>query len=44
MEKLSHRRWNGKHGETWNYRFVNEVPLRAGDDAMKVNWCELVIH
>lgn len=24
------------------YRFVNEVPLRDGDDAMHVNWCELV--
>jgi len=43
VEKLSQRRWNGKHGEIWNYRFVNDVPLRAGDDAMNVNWCELVI-
>jgi hypothetical protein len=43
LEKLSQRRWNGKHGEIWSYRFVNEVLLRAGDDAMNVNWCELVI-
>ena len=43
VEKLSQRRWSGKHGEIWNYRWVNEVPLRAGDDAMNVNWCELVI-
>ena len=43
VEKLSQRRWNGKHGEIWSYCFVNEVPLRAGDDAMNVNWCELVI-
>lgn len=32
-----------KHGEIWNYRFVNDVPLRAGEDATSVNWCELVI-
>jgi hypothetical protein len=43
VDKLSLRRWNGKHGEIWSYRFVNEVPLRAGEDAMSVNWCELVI-
>lgn len=37
------RRWNGKHGEIWSYRFVNQVPLRAGDDALLVNWLELTI-
>jgi hypothetical protein len=40
---LSQHRWNGKHGEIWNYRFVNQIPLRNGNDAIQVNWCELVI-
>jgi hypothetical protein len=40
---LTHRRWNGKHGEIWTYRFVNQVPLRNGHDALSANWCELVI-
>ena len=40
---LSTRRWNGKHGEIWRYRFVNQIPLRNGNDALNVNWCELVI-
>ena len=43
VETLSQRHWNGKHGEIWRYRFVNQVPLRSGDDALLVNWCELVI-
>ena len=43
VEKLSQRHWNGKHGEIWSYRFVNQVPLRGGADAIQVNWCELVI-
>lgn len=43
VEKRSQRRWSGKHGEIWTYRFVNTVPLRAGNDAIDVNWCELVI-
>ncbi|MCI0397411.1 MAG: ISNCY family transposase [Chloroflexi bacterium] len=37
------RRWNGRHGELYTYRFVNQVPLRAGEDALLVNWLELTI-
>ncbi len=43
VETLSQRYWNGKHGEIWRYRFVNPIPLRNGNDALNVNWCELVI-
>ena len=43
LQTLSQRRWNGKHGEIWRYRFVTQVPLRHGDEALRVNWCELVI-
>jgi hypothetical protein len=37
------RKWNGQHSELWTYRFCNGVPLRAGEDALLVNWCELHI-
>lgn len=37
------RKWNGQHSELWTYRFCNKVPLRAGDDALLVNWFELHI-
>ena len=40
---FSDRHWNGGHGEIWTYRFLNDVPLRAGDDALLVNWCDLRI-
>ncbi len=43
VEKVTQRHWNGKHGEIWQYRFVNQVPLRNGSDALQVNWLELVI-
>jgi hypothetical protein len=43
LEKVSHRHWNGKHGEIWSYRFANQVPLRNGNEALQVNWLELVI-
>ena len=32
-------RRRGKRTDT--YRFVNQVPLRDGEDALEVNWCEL---
>lgn len=34
----------GKKTKTYYaYRFVNDVPLRDGDDALIVNWCEVVV-
>ena len=44
VEQFSERIWKGKHAEIHTYRYVNEVPLRAGTDALKVNWCELTIR
>jgi hypothetical protein len=35
------KRRQGKRTYTDTYRFVNQVPLRDGDDALEVNWCEL---
>ncbi len=43
LETLTQRHWNGKRGELWRYRFALQVPLRKGDDALRVNWFELVI-
>ena len=43
LETKQARHWNGRHGEIWAYRFVNQVPLRSGEDAMMVNWLELTI-
>ena len=43
LESKQERHWNGRHGEIWAYRFVNQIPLRAGEDALLVNWLELTI-
>ena len=37
------RKWNGRHGEVWRYRWAHDVPLRAGDDGLRVNWCEVTV-
>lgn len=34
-------RWAGEVDETWTYRYLNGVPLRDGEDALLVNWCEV---
>ena len=32
-----------KHWENHTYRFASQAPLAEGDDALKVNWCELTV-
>jgi hypothetical protein len=34
-------RWNGKQRLSDTYRWLNDLPLRDGNDALKVGWCEL---
>jgi hypothetical protein len=43
VEQLSMRHWNGRYAEIHHYRWVNEVPLRRGEQALQVNWCEITI-
>ena len=33
----------GAHFHTYAYRYANDVPLAEGDDALKVNWCEVTV-
>ncbi len=41
IEIMIIERWSGKRKEIDRYRFVNQVPLRDGEDALLVNWFEL---
>lgn len=41
VQTLTIERRQGKRTYTDAYRFVSQVPLRNGDDALQVNWCEL---
>jgi hypothetical protein len=41
VQTLEVKRRQGKHRYTDTYRFVNQVPLRDGEGALEVNWCEL---
>ena len=43
VQQLSFRHWNGRYAEKHHFRFVNDVPLRGGEAAMNVNWCEITI-
>jgi len=43
VETLVEKRWTGKSHHIYTYRFVNKVPVRDGEDALEVNWCELTI-
>lgn len=37
------RQWNGRFSEVWQCRYANRLPLRSGEDALFVNWCEVHI-
>jgi len=41
--EVIHKRWTGKERLYYRYRFMNDVPLKEGEDALRVNWCELEI-
>jgi len=41
VETVVEKRWTGKEYHIDTYRFVNQLPLRDGQDALQVNWCEL---
>jgi len=43
LSQLSVHRRNGRFVEIYTYRYANQVPLRAGEDALLVNWCEVTI-
>lgn len=43
VQTMTVRRWNGRFHERWDYRWLNDVPLRAGAKALRVNWCEVTI-
>ena len=37
------RRWTGQRREIDTYRYAPAIPLRDGEDALLVNWCDLTI-
>ncbi len=41
VHTLTQERRKGKRRERDTYRFANALPIRDGDDALEVNWCEL---
>jgi hypothetical protein len=43
IESMTVRHWNGRYHEQRTYRWVEQVPVRAGADALAVNWCEITI-
>ncbi|MGH2413115.1 MAG: transposase [Microcystaceae cyanobacterium] len=38
------KRWTGKVEQTYTYRYLNGIPLKDGQDALLVNWCELTVR
>lgn len=43
VTSLQTRAWNGRFHEITRYRYASSLPLRSGDDALRVNWCEVTV-
>ena len=43
LHERHERKWDGKKRVVYRYRYRNGVPLKDGDQAMRVNWMELTI-
>ena len=42
VETVTEKRWTGKTHLIDTYRFANQMPIRDGQNAQDVNWCELI--
>ena len=43
VRTMTTSRWTGRYREEWTYRWVEQVPVKAGPKALAVNWCEVTI-
>ena len=43
VKQFSTRKWSGRFWKVYQYRFVNQVHLRGGENALQVNWCEVTV-
>ena len=43
VQTMTRRCWTGRYHEQWIYRWVEQVPVRVGTKALRVNWCEITI-
>jgi len=43
IQQRIRKHWTGKERLYHRYRFMNDVPIKDGEDALRVNWCEFTI-
>jgi len=43
MVQMESRHWNGRYTEVTLYRYINDVLLRRGNDALSVQWFEMTV-
>ena len=43
IKTYQQKQWNGKQHIFYQYRYMNQVPLKDDDKALMVNWCEVRI-
>ncbi|MCK5831876.1 MAG: ISNCY family transposase [Methylococcales bacterium] len=41
VHHFKEKQWTGKETHDHHYRFLNDVPIKDGEGALSVNWCEI---
>lgn len=44
IPSFSLKKWNGRFKERTTYRYLNELPIKSGEEALKVNWVEVTVR
>jgi hypothetical protein len=44
LSSFSTRKWNGRFHERTTYRYLNQLPIKDGDNVLHVNWVEVTIR
>jgi hypothetical protein len=43
VQTMTTRYWNGRYHELREYRWVEQVPIKAAAKPLRVNWCEITV-
>lgn len=44
LSSITTTQWNGRYHEVITYRWAGDVPIKDGEEALQVSWCEVTIR
>jgi hypothetical protein len=44
VDHFKEKQWTGKETHWHHYRYLNDVPIKDGEEALSINWCEITTY